>query len=150
MKTEKLPNGAVMTAEQAEIEVNKWFDFRKVKPKARDNYNEEVGKDALLEKMIEGFEYGLLIFDPEKGYLKQKLEFPYQSENGGVKISELDWKPRFREKELAEPLKGVKPNDREGRMKAHVAAITGIDRSFIGSLDYSDWSLSSTIVSYFL
>lgn len=149
MKNE-LPKGVVMTAEQAEKEVNDWFDYRRIKPGARDNYNEEVGKDALLEKLVEGFEYGLLIFNPENGHLIQKLEFPYQSEKGGVSVKQLDWKPRFREKELANPLKGVKPNDREGRMKAHVAAITGIDMQLIGSLDYSDWSLSSTIVSYFL
>lgn len=149
-KNEELPKGAVISEDIAKIELEKWFDCRKTKEKARINIDEDLGRDVMADKLVEGFMYGLLILDAENGNLTQKLDFPVGTESKSVSIKELIWKPRFRESELNEPLKGVKTNDSSGRMKAYMSAITGAPKSLLGSLDYSDYSLSQTIVSYFL
>lgn len=146
----ELPKGAVMAEALAEAELERWFDHRKVKEKARHNIDEDLNKDVMREKMIEGFMYGLLEYNPESGKLHQVLEFPIESEGKSQIINELVWKPRFRETELTIPMRGVKTNDQSGRMKAYMSAITGVDRIKLGALDYSDYSLAQTIVSYFL
>lgn len=148
-KNEELPKGAVMSEDVAKRELEKWFDSRKMKDKARKNIDDDLDRDVMADKMVEGFMYGLLILD-DLGNLTQKLDFPVETESKAVSIKELIWKPRFRESELNEPLKGVKTNDSSGRMKAYMSAITGITKQKLGTLDYSDYSLSQTIVSYFL
>lgn len=145
-----LPSGAVMSEEVAKLELEKWFDHRKMKGKARVNIDEELGRDVMAEKMIEGFMYGLLEFDSENGTLIQKLDFPISNESKSLNIQQLNWKPRFRESDLTEPMKGIKNNDSSGRMKAYMSAITGESRLHLGAMDYSDYALSQTIVSYFL
>ena len=150
MKTkEELPKGAVIVESVAKAELEKWFDFRKTKDKARINIDEDIGRDVMADKLVEGFMYGNLVFD-NLGNLTQKLEFPLGTESKSTSLKDLIWKPRFRESELNEPLKGVKTNDSSGRMKAYMSAITGVSKPLLGSLDYSDYSLSQTIVSYFL
>ncbi|MCK5613806.1 hypothetical protein KAR91_68715 [Candidatus Pacearchaeota archaeon] len=150
MKTNKeLPKGVVISEDIAKKELEKWFDFRKMKDKARKNIDDDLDRDVMADKMVEGFMYGLLILD-DLGNLTQKLDFPVETENKSISIKELIWKPRFRESELNEPLKGVKANDSSGRMKAYMSAITSITKQKLGTLDYSDYSLSQTIVSYFL
>ena len=150
MKTkEELPKGAVIVESVAKAELEKWFDFRKTKEKARINIDEDLGRDVMADKLVEGFMYGNLVLD-DIGNLTQKLEFPLGTESKSASLKELIWKPRFRESELSEPLKGVKTNDSSGRMKAYMSAITGTPKSLLGALDYSDYSLSQTIVSYFL
>lgn len=149
-KENELPNGAVMSEEVAKAEIEAWFDFRKTKENARRNFDDETGKDVLMEKMIEGFMYGQLTFNSENGHLIQTLDFPIENESKSVSIKELSWKPRFKESDLTEPLKGIKTSDQSGRMKAYISAVTGVQRIMLGSLDYADFSLSQTIVSYFL
>lgn len=146
---EQLPKGAVIVESVAKVELEKWFDFRKTKEKSRNNIDEDLGRDVMADKMIEGFMYGNLVLD-DVGNLTQKLEFPLGTESKSVSLKQLIWKPRFRESELSEPLRGVKTNDSSGRMKAYMSAITGESKSLLGTLDYTDYGLSQTIVSYFL
>lgn len=149
-KENELPNGAVMSKEVALKELESWFDYRKMKESIRHNIDDDLDRDVMLDKMVEGFVYGLLVFDPDNGRLIQKLEFPVENESKTVSLSELTWKPRFKDSDLTEPMRGVKNNDSSGRMKAYMQAITGTVKTKLGSLDYSDYSLSQTIVSYFL
>lgn len=145
----ELPKGAVMSEKLATLELEKWFDFRKVKEGSRRNIDEELEVDIMAKKMIEGFMYGQLRF-VDDGVLTQFLDWPVETESKSVSIKELNWKPRFRESDLTAPMKGVKNNDTSGRMKAYMSAITGVNKINIGNLDYSDYALSQTIVSYFL
>lgn len=146
----KLPAGAVMSEEVAKAELEMWFDYRKMKPNARVNFDKDLEKDVMSEKMIEGFMFGQLSFNPENGDLTQCLDFHISNESKSVDIGSLVWKPRFKESDLTEPMKGIKTNDQAGRMKAYISAITGVSRLKLGSMDYSDFALSQTIVSYFL
>jgi hypothetical protein len=148
MKNEGLPKGAMMSEDVAKAELEKWFDYRKMKENSRVNTDEELGRDVMADKMVEGFMYGSLVF--EDGNLKQILDFPIETESKSVKVEDLVWKPRFKERELSDPMKGVKASDSSGRMKAYISAITGVQKGIIGAMDYSDYALSQTIVSYFL
>lgn len=138
-----------LSEELAKIELEKWFDFRRMKDKSRSNIDEDLGRDVMADKMVEGFMYGQLEFR-EDGILVQHLDFPIENESKTISIKELNWKPRFRESELNDPMKGVKNNDSSARMKAYMQAITGVSKLHLGTMDFSDYSLSQTIVSYFL
>lgn len=148
---EELPKGAIMAYEVAEKELEKWFDFRKVKDAVRDSPDDTLGYDPNRRTLIEGFMFGMLKINSDNGILTQTLEWPPEKEKGGVLFSEMNWKPRIKERDLTEPMKGVKPKDSSGRIKAHISAFTSIDKNWIGSLDYSsDYSLAQSIVTYFL
>lgn len=147
----ELPKGAVMSKEVAEKELEKWFDHRKVKEKVRNNPDETLGYDVIREALIDGFMYGQLIFDKESGILIQKLLWPVEKESGEILISELNWKPRIKERDLTEPMKGIKSTDSTGRMKAYISAYTGVNRIHLGSMDLADdFSLAQSINTYFL
>lgn len=146
----KLAKGAVMGADVAEKELEAWHDFRKIKPKHRVSINEDTGKDNVREKLIEAFEYGELEFNQETGILKQKLQFPVTKEGGEVLLSELNWRPRYKDRDTIAPMKGVKPNDNFGIIRAYVSAITNTDKSIISSMDGADMGLAQSINNYFL
>lgn len=151
METKELPKGAVMAHEVAEKELEKWFDYRRVKEAVRNNADETIGYDVNREKLIEGFMYGQLNFDEESGILSQVLDWPVEKESGEIILSELKWKPRIKERDLTEPMKGVKTNDSNGRIKAFVSAYTSTDRIILGSLEHAtDYNLAQSIVTYFL
>lgn len=151
-KKEVLEKGAVMTVSLAEKELEKWFDYRKVKERLRNNPDESLGYDVTRQALIDGFVFGHLVFNPENGILTQKLEWPIEKgDSKEVVVKELNWKPRIKERDLTEPMKGIKATDSSGRMKAYISAYTGVDRNQLGSLDLaSDYSLAQMINTYFL
>ena len=130
--------------------LNDWHDYRRIKEGQRISLDPETGKDVTREKLIEAFEYGILIFEEKTGVLIQKLEWPVKTESGEIKLQELKWKPRIQERDLNEPMKGVSPKDTFGMMKAYISAATGVNKGFLGSMDLSDYSLSQSINNYFL
>ncbi len=148
---QKLPKGAVMSQEVAEQELERWFDFRRVKERIRNNPDEGVGYDVTRQALIDGFMYGQLEFIQESGILKQKLFWPVENEDGEVVLKELLWKPRIREKDLANPMKNVKQSDTNGRMKAYISAYTGENKGVLGMMDLADdYGLATSINTYFL
>jgi len=150
-KQNELPKGAVMAKEVAEKELEAWFDYRRVKEKVRNNPDENLGYDVTREALVDGFMYGFLRFDSETGVLIQSLEWPVENESKEVILKELNWKPRIKERELTEPMKGVKATDTNGRMKAYISAYTGVVKTKLGALDLaSDYALAQSINTYFL
>lgn len=145
-----MANKIIMAKEVAEKEVEKWFDYRRVKDSARFSPDENTGKDILREKLIESFMYGELIFDDKTGVLKQILIEPVKKESGEIVLKELNFKPRIKRSALNEPMKSVKTNDTDGRLRAWISAITGANKAYLGSMDTSDYSTAEAIVTYFL
>ena len=47
-------------------------------------------------------------------------------------------------------MKGIKNNDSDGRLRAWMSAITGVNKSLLNLLDTNDYSVAEAIVTYFL
>lgn len=138
----------ILSKEVAEIELEKWFDIKRVRPDQRNRQNSFTGIDSSREALINSFVYGILVLNEETGELTQNLQFPLQSEN--VNMDKLVIKPRITRADTNKASVGVKPTDIEGKTTAYLSAITGIPRGQLNKLDETDRSLSDVIVGYFL
>lgn len=138
----------ILSKEVAEIELEKWFDTKRVRPDQRNRQNSFTGIDSSREALINSFVYGILVLNEETGELTQNLQFPLQSEN--VNIDKLTIKPRITRADTNNASVGVKPTDIEGKTTAYLSAITGVPRGQLNKLDETDRSLSDIIVGYFL
>jgi len=148
-KTKQKAMKKVLAKDVAEKELEQWFDYRRMKESARNNADED-GNDIFKEKIVEAFQYGELVFKPETGELIQNLSVPVKKESGEIILEKLVYQPRVKRNALTEPMKGVKLNDTEGRTKAWISAVTGVNKSHLGLMDLSDFGISEAIITYFL
>lgn len=140
----------VLAEEVAELELEKWFDVRRIRPDQRHKPNSFTGNDSSREALINSFVYGILTFDEETGELVQKLQFPVISEDKTINIEKLVIKPRLTRADINKASVGIKPTDIEGKTTAYLSAITGVARGQLNAMDETDRSLSDIIVGYFL
>src|ERR1700745_753597 len=99
---------AVVDAETAKAEIEKWLDNKKISPKKR-----EIQKDT-IETLVDAVSEGLLIVK-EDFSLEQTLKFPT---DGEISIKKLEYKPRLKIETIHVHLQGVKPSDADGRLLA--------------------------------
>jgi hypothetical protein len=129
--------------EQAVRELDKWFEFKKIRTNKREA-NKEF-EETIVSAIIEGD----LVID-ENSNIKFKLPEPMSNSKGEVTVEELVFKPRLKVRELNAELRGVKNSDGDGRIVAYIAAITGQAPNIITNLYTEDYSLCTAIVMYFL
>lgn len=133
----------VVEKKVAVADIEGWLEYKKIKPKKREEREEQI------ELLISEVEAGNLTV--EDGFnLKYQLEFPIQDKEGNVAVSELDFKPRMNSLDLSPYLKGVKPQDADGRLTAHVSALTGKGSGMIKKLDTEDKGVAEAIALFFL
>lgn len=133
----------VMTYEQAREEVNSWLDYKKVKDKKREAY-----KDA-VETLVDGVKDGTLVI-AEDMKINQTLAFPVEDNAGKVVFDKLEYKARLSVGEIAERTKGVKATDTDGRIMAHVSALTGKAIGLLNKMDTEDNSIAQSIAVFFV
>lgn len=131
----------VMTKEMAEQEVNAWLDRKKIFKSIRETNKDYI--DTLVDAMCEG----VLSLDQETWEWNHTLLFPI-GENESVKS--IKYKPRLNDKMLKPFLNGVKNQDSDGRLLAHVAALTNTPREVLASLDSADKRISMSVAIFFL
>lgn len=124
-------------------EVEKWLEYKKVKPSKREEYADNI------EEIAECISLGIITYDEKTNELKHNLQFPLENDKGESMLSELVYKPRIRVKETKPHMKGVKTGDSDGRVMAYLCAVTNQNRMMLENLDYSDYSISSSIVVFF-
>lgn len=127
----------------AQEEVDKWLDFKKVKPQKRENNKEQI------ELMTDAICDGTLVLDDKMNFV-HKLSFPLGNPDSEGKIKELTYKPRLMVRDINAKMKGVKANDPDGRIVGYIAALTDQPSGVITSLDTEDNSLAQQIVAFFL
>lgn len=132
---------ANVTREIATKEVNSWLNSKKVLNSQRESNEENV--DLLIEAVMEG----ILIFDDKTNIIKHKLNFPL---GDAEDIKELTYKHRLNDRMLEPYLKGLKPNDGDGRLAAHICALTEKPRGIIRNMDSVDKKISVAIAVFFL
>ncbi len=130
----------MVVIEVAKQEVEKWLDYKKVSPKKRESYADNI--DALAESISEGF-----LVLTENFEFELTLKFPFGTD---VKTEKLTFKPRLAVGEAQNYLQGVKATDIDGRMLAYVAALTVKPKELIKKLDTDDFSVCQNIVLFFV
>lgn len=131
-----------ITREIAEGDVNRWLDTKKVLPSTRRLYED------FIESMIDGVMGGILIIE-EDCKIKHTLVFPVGSSEE-AKVTSLTYFFRLNSKMLKPHLNGVKANDGDGRMDAHIAALTNTSREIIAAMDATtDKKLANAIALFF-
>jgi hypothetical protein len=130
-----------VSEEVAEKDVQRWLDTKKFSDEKRTNM------EASIKEMIGYVKEGNLIISDD-GKITQKLNFDIGEEE---KISEFEYQNRISVDDIHKRMTGsqVKAGDVDGRIRVYVAALTRKPYALIGRLDSTDWSVASTIASFF-
>jgi hypothetical protein len=126
--------------ELAEQTVDKWLDYKRVKPAKRESYK------ASIENIIDAVEEGSLILNEETHELEYTLDIPI----GESKIQVLKFRPRLTVGEINKRLKGVSPKEADARVVAYVSALTGQNSGVIEMLDTNDYDVCQAISVFFM
>lgn len=124
----------------AREEVTKWLDYKKVGAKKREEYKDNI--DALVDGIYEG----ILTLTPDMLFV-HNLKFPIGE---GESIKELRYKPRIKQLDIANMMKGIKAGDTSAQVRAYVCAVTGQPANIIAQLDTEDFSVSQSIGVFFI
>ena len=126
--------------ELAEQTVDKWLDYKRVKPAKRESYK------ASIENITDAVEEGSLILNEETHELEYTLDIPI----GESKIQVLKFRPRLTVGEINKRLKGVSPKEADARVVAYVSALTGQNSGVIEMLDTNDYDVCQAISVFFM
>lgn len=124
----------------AALEVEKWMDYKKVNPRKREQYKENI------ETLIDAVSDGVIVLDDEY-QLVHELNFPLK---GDMVTSKLEYKPRLTVHAIHQALQGIKAADADGRICAYIAALTGKPKGVVAQLDTEDYSIAQSIAIFFL
>ncbi len=127
-----------ISKEVAIIEVEKWLDFKKVKPKKREAYKDAI--ESIADAMCEGS----LVLN-EDFSLTQTLDFPIGAEK---QFKSLDFKPRVDVSTIQTQMNGVTGAD--ARILGTIAALTDKAKGIISKMDTEDYSVASSVAIFFL
>lgn len=133
--------------EQAESEIYAWLDHKRIRETKREKRADDI------KELIEAAEEGLITVDQDNFIMTQQLTVPITGTRDGeeeVVLSELKFKPRLRDSEVDRFLKGVKPTDAFGMVRAYTCALTKNEMVMVGKLDTQDSSLTKVITGFFL
>lgn len=123
----------------AKAEFMRWFEAKKFSKRVLEKHDDD------MEAIVDAIQQGILVLNEDMTFT-HKLQFPLQS----GEVSELTYKFRITEGELAASMKGLKTDDFIGQMPiAYVSALTGQNRGIIRALDHVDISLSKHIAAFF-
>jgi hypothetical protein len=136
---EKSAKKSLVSDEQAREEIESWLDYKKI-----DEAQREDGEDS-IKNLVSYMKSGYLILNEDKTFT-HKLKFPLEKAD----ISELIYKARITEREISQKLHGIKADDGDGRLAAHVAALTGQVMGIVKALDKEDFKIARTIALFFV
>lgn len=139
-----------ITREQANIEFDKWAEYRKLRDGKRKSFEQQ---EELIKEVMQT---GDLVLKDDF-FFEYKLNTPITNDNGDEIVSVLRFKPRIRKQDLINHYRGVKPDDVDRRLLATIAALTDksestlpITKNLIGKLYTDDMEVCESIALYFL
>lgn len=127
--------------EQAANEVVAWLDYKRIKPKKREAYQDQI--DILVDAVSDGD----LIVNDETFELTYNLVFPFGEEET---IRQFTFKPRLKLGDVKKHLAGVKATDVDGRLQAYISALTGQPKAILQAIDTEDSSVINAIAIFFV
>jgi hypothetical protein len=119
-----------------------WLDYKKIDSLQREE------QEAQIKAMSSYVENGDLILNEDFTF-KHILKFPLGDE-GKASVTELTYKARLRDQDLSHKLSMVKSDDGDGRLLAHIEALTGEVKGIIKALDKEDIKIARSIAVFFL
>lgn len=122
-------------------DLESWLDYKKIFETTKDANEQNI--TFLVEMISEG----VLSIDQDTFEITHTLLFEIGEDH---KISELKYKPRLNDRMLLPKMKGIAANDADGRLSAHIAALTNQPMGIIKSLDSIDKKIGSSIAVFFL
>lgn len=128
--------------EVAQQEVKNWLDLKKVKSSQRDQQKDAI--DILSEAVSDG-----TLTIAEDGTITHKLNFPLETKEGEIALSELTYKPRLNDQMLKPYLVGVKATDSDARLISYMGALTQQNKGLLEKLDTADKRISVSITIFF-
>jgi hypothetical protein len=131
----------VITKEFAEEEFTRWFEAKRLPNSLLDKNQDD--KEAIISAIQDG-----RLYLNENNEFIQKLLFPV--ETGSQSVSELKYRFRVSEGELAASTRGVKPDDLIGQLSiCYISTLTGLQKGIIRSLDPADSLVGKKIAAFF-
>lgn len=140
MAKEKLEKSSKVSFEIAEAEVNSWLDYKKVDDLQRED---QEGQIKALISFVQG---GFLELNEDKTFT-HKLKFAVGESEA---TTQLTYKARLTEREISQKLHGVKSDDGDGRLLAHIQALTGQAKGIIAAMDKEDFKIARAIAVFFV
>lgn len=129
-----------LNLEDASREIENWLDSKKITQQRRKDLESQI--ELLVSAMMQGS----LSINPETNEFIQKLSFEFGKD---VKFNELTFKHRMQMATIHLHMKDVKATDADGRLLAHISALTGKNKEIINKMDTSDYAISSAIAMFF-
>ena len=139
VQEKKQEKNSVVSEEIARKEIEVWLDYKKIDDQQRED------QEGTIKSLISFLKAGHLVLNPDKSFT-HILKF--ELENAGIK--ELTYKARLPEKEIRAKLHGVKSDDGDGRLSAHICALTGQVMGIINALDKEDFKVARYIAIFFV
>jgi len=133
---------STISNEQAKQEFNQWLDSKKISARKRESNEgaEEIIIDAIMD--------GAMVINEDKT-IDLKLLFPI--EQGNMNVDSLSLKHRLTVGQKNQAVKGLKPDDGDGRMLAYIAALSSQPAGIIRQMESGDdYERASAIAVYFL
>lgn len=131
--------------ETAVSEVDSWLDKKKISQSLRDSRKESI------ETLYSAVEEGMLVLNKDQDFqFVLTLGEPITSDSKQALLSELKFKSRMAVKELQPYLRGISADDGDGRMRAHVCALTKQNGGLILNMDTNDYRVAMAIAIFFV
>lgn len=127
--------------EVAQAEVDKWIEYKGFSERKIETNSDSV------EKMVDAFEDGVLVLNPDDFEITQILRHQV---GGEIPIKQLVFRSRMKVSDIQMQFKGVKTSDTFGMIAAYIAALTKQPKAVITDLDTEDYAIASTIAVFFM
>ena len=136
---EKSIKKPVVSDEMAQAEIESWLDFKKIDEAQRED------QESAIKALISYVKSGNLELNADKSFT-HNLKFPIETAG----ISKLTYKARITEREITQKLHGIKGDDGDGRLAAHIAALTGEVIGIVRAMDKEDFKIARSIAVFFV
>ena len=129
-----------MPIEMAAQEVDGWLNAKKVSEEKRQQRADNI------KILVSAISEGDLVLREDKVFV-QKLKHEFGKD---ILFSELEYKPRIHVGLIHQHLTNVKSDDPDGRLLAHIAALTGKPAMVLKKMDTEDYAIAQSIAYFFL
>lgn len=130
---------SAVSKEQASDEVDAWLDYKRVRATKREE------KDDHIQGMIECVEDGIFVINDDKS-ITFFVQFPESIGN----TTELVFKPRITDDDIAVYFKKMDKKDPMSYILARKAALTGVNSSILKKMDTEDSQIADHITAFFI
>lgn len=131
----------LVAPEVAVQEVNRWLDYKRVKPTKR------MVNAEYIQELVQGICYGDVTINANN-HIIHKLNFPILDKTGGILFDKLEYVPNLTAQKVNECVSAV-GNSQISMTIAYGAALSGKAVSIIGLLDTTDLAILASVGVFF-